>query len=164
MADITSLLPPPAMCLKQSLVPRRYREIQHESSSTIDRLIIPQSHMVAIGYEGGAEGLLTLAKTQDSTSAHVIPPAISVTLRISVGRNTAVLHVFQARGPATARGVSLPEFLRCCKCPMHQLALTRKPSGSLWPGGEAGPQGGGRSSSPLRPSHPTAACPLLPIQ
>lgn len=114
--------------------------------------------MEATGYEGGAEGLLTLAETQDSTLPHVIPPATSVTLSVSVGRNMAVLHVFQAREPATARGVSLHEFLIAAN------ALTQKLSGCPWPRGEAGPQGRGRSSTPLRPSHPTATCPLLPIQ
>lgn len=50
----------------------------HEGGSAIDRLVIPRSHVETIGYEGGAEGLLTVAETQDRTLAHVIPP---VTLR-----------------------------------------------------------------------------------
>lgn len=46
------------MCLKQSLVPRRYGESTPES-----RLIILRSHVETIVYEGGAEGLLTLEET-----------------------------------------------------------------------------------------------------
>lgn len=82
----------------------------HESRPAMDRLVIPRMETTGFLRRWG-RGFAASSRNSGQDTYSVIP-YYTVTLNVSEERNTAMLHEFQARGHATARGASLKQVLK----------------------------------------------------